>query len=130
MALSTKFQGDMGDDLEDATMYSSMVGSLQYLIVTSPDLSFAINQVCQFLHKPKEGHLLAVRMNFRYLKGCSNLGLRISSDLEEVLQLKAYTDSDWGGTLDKRSITGSSIWYGSNLLSWSAKKQPAVSNSS
>lgn len=46
------------------------------------------------------------------------------------MDLIAYTDSDWGGSSDRRSITGSSIWYGNNLLSWSAKKQPAVSNSS
>lgn len=42
----------------------------------------------------------------------------------------AYIDSDWGGTPDRRSIIGSSIWYGGNVLSWSAKKQPEISNSS
>jgi hypothetical protein len=33
----------------DATQYQSVVGALQYLTLTQPDLSFA---VCQFLHNP------------------------------------------------------------------------------
>jgi hypothetical protein len=35
---------------QDATRYRSVVGALQYLTLTRPDLSFAMNRVCQFLH--------------------------------------------------------------------------------
>ena len=34
----------LGED--DATTYRSIVGGLQYLTLTRPDLSFAVNQVC------------------------------------------------------------------------------------
>jgi hypothetical protein len=37
---------------QDATRYRSVVGALQYLTLTRPDLSFAMNRVCQFLHSP------------------------------------------------------------------------------
>jgi histone deacetylase 1/2 len=37
---------------DDATEYRSLVGGLQYLTITRPDLSYAINRVCQFLHAP------------------------------------------------------------------------------
>jgi hypothetical protein len=30
----------------DATMYRSIVGALQYLMLTHPDLSFSVNRVC------------------------------------------------------------------------------------
>jgi hypothetical protein len=46
---------------EDATKYQSMVGALQYLTLTRPDISFSVNKVCQFLHSPTTAHLTAVK---------------------------------------------------------------------
>jgi histone deacetylase 1/2 len=37
---------------EDGTRYKSVVGALQYLTLTRPDLPFSVNKVCQFLHAP------------------------------------------------------------------------------
>jgi histone deacetylase 1/2 len=42
--------------VEDSTRYRSIVGALQYLTLTRPDLSFAVNEVCQFLHSPTTVH--------------------------------------------------------------------------
>jgi hypothetical protein len=41
---------------DDATNYRSVVGALQYLILTWPDISFSINKVYQFLHAPTTAH--------------------------------------------------------------------------
>jgi hypothetical protein len=46
----------LGDD--DATIYRSVVRGLQYLAHTRPDLSFAVNHVCQFLHSPTDCWLM------------------------------------------------------------------------
>lgn len=43
----------VGTLLTNPSEYRSMVGALQYLIWTRPDLSFAVNQVCQLLHYPR-----------------------------------------------------------------------------
>lgn len=40
----------------DITLYRSLVGALQYLIITRPDLSHSINFVSQFLHALTEMH--------------------------------------------------------------------------
>jgi hypothetical protein len=47
-----------GDPLgaDDSTNYRGMVGALQYLTLTRPDLCFAVNKVCQFLHDPTTVH--------------------------------------------------------------------------
>jgi histone deacetylase 1/2 len=45
----------------DSSQYTSVVGALQYLTLTRPDLSFAVNKVCQFLHSPTTVHWAAVK---------------------------------------------------------------------
>jgi hypothetical protein len=35
---------------KDATQYKSLVGALQYLTLTRPDIAFLVKKVCQFLH--------------------------------------------------------------------------------
>ena len=41
-----------GGLLVDATNYRNIVGVLQYLTLTRPNLTHVVNLVCQFLHKP------------------------------------------------------------------------------
>jgi histone deacetylase 1/2 len=53
---------------KDATEYRSLVGGLQYLTITRPDLSYAINHVCQFLHALRDSHMTAVKHILCYLR--------------------------------------------------------------
>ena len=41
--------------------YRSIVGALQYLTLTRPDLAYAVQQVCLFMHDPREPHLALVK---------------------------------------------------------------------
>jgi len=50
-----------GDSLPDASMYRSIVGTLQYITFTRPNLLFVANQVCQFIHQSISSYWMAVK---------------------------------------------------------------------
>ena len=47
--------------LTDATEYWSVIGALQYLTLTRPDISLTVNKLFQFMHRPTTGHWAAVK---------------------------------------------------------------------
>jgi hypothetical protein len=117
---------------DDSTRYRSIVGGLQYLTMTRPDISFDVNKVCQFLHAPRCTHWSAVKRILCYVQATSSHGLLLqpattsSPDL-----LSAFSDADWAGDPDdRRSTGGHAIFYGGNLIAWNARKQATVSRSS
>jgi histone deacetylase 1/2 len=56
-------------------------------------------------------------------------GLRIRKS--NSMLVSAFSDADWAGSIDDRRSTGGfAIYLGSNLISWSARKQATVSRSS
>ncbi|XP_028062793.1 uncharacterized protein LOC114266096 [Camellia sinensis] len=83
------------------SLYKSLVGTLQYLSITRPDLAFVVNHACQFMPTPLNSNFTFVKRLLRYLKGTLGHGLHFSSG---PFILNAYSDSDWtGNVLDKRS---------------------------
>lgn len=55
-----------------------MVGALQYLTFTCPDLAFSVNQLCQFMSKPSTSHLEAAKRVLRYVRGTLDYGIHFS----------------------------------------------------
>lgn len=120
-----------GDPLapDDATEYRSIVGGLQYLTITRPDISYAVNRVCQYLHAPRTSHWPAMKRILRYIRFTASYGLHLHPAPSCVLS--AFSDADWAGSPDDRRSTGGyAIFFGPNLIAWSAHKQATVSRSS
>ncbi|GJW60695.1 ribonuclease H-like domain-containing protein, partial [Tanacetum coccineum] len=121
--------GDDCDPVSDPTMYRSLAGSLQYLTFTRPNISYAVQRICLYMHDPREPHLSALRRILRYVRGTLDYGLQLFSS--STTDLVAYSDADWAGCPTTRgSTSGYCVFLGNNLLSWSSKRQPTLSRSS
>ncbi|BBN69297.1 transposable element gene [Prunus dulcis] len=117
-----------GEPLADPTMFRSLVGALQYLTFTRPDLAYAVNHVCQYMNNPTEVHYFLVKRILRYVQGTLEYGISFTKG---PWQLNAYSDADWAGDINtRRSTTGCVVFLGCNPISWQSKKQGSVSRSS
>ncbi|KAJ0550087.1 putative RNA-directed DNA polymerase [Helianthus annuus] len=127
--LSSKLSATDGPLFHDPTLYRSLAGALQYLTFTRPDLSYAVQQICLFMHEPHDPHYAFMKRILRYIQGTLDYGIRMTRS--NTQSLVAYSDADWGGCPDsRRSTSGYCVFLGNNLLSWSSKRQPTVSRSS
>nr|XP_020166349.1 uncharacterized mitochondrial protein AtMg00810-like [Aegilops tauschii subsp. strangulata] len=118
-----------GSPASDAAFYRSILGALQYLTLTRPDLQCAVQQVCLHMHAPRDSHWTLVKRILRYIRGTQSLGLTLTASAST--DLVAYSDADWAGCPDtRRSTLGYCVYLGPSLISWSSKRQPTVSRSS
>nr|GEV43331.1 ribonuclease H-like domain-containing protein [Tanacetum cinerariifolium] len=124
----SKFGFD-GEPVSDPTLYRSLAGALQYLTFTRPDIFYVVQQVCLYMHDPRDPHFTALKRILCYVRGTIDHGLQLH--VSSTAQLTAYIDTDWAGCpVSHRSISGYCVFFGDNLLSWSEKRQVTLSRSS
>lgn len=129
MEANTSLTLGTGTALDNPTEYRALVGSLQYLSLTRPDVAFTVNRLSQFMHRPTCAHWKALKRLLRYLLGTLHYGLNLFRDSPNTLH--AFSDADWAGDKDDFISTGAYIVYlGRNVISWSSKKQRSVARSS
>lgn len=76
----------------DTSFYRSIVGALQYLTMTRPDIAYVVHQVCLHMHAPHDVHWTLVKRILRYIRGTINHGLQLHSSAST--ELIAYSDTD------------------------------------
>lgn len=119
---------DVSPKLVDGRPYREIVGSLIYAMsATRPDLCYVVTKLSQEMSKPTTTHLNLARHVLRYLKGTIHYNLRFTKS-KGGLSIKGCCDADWGGSNDRRSLTGYGfqICTGGPLVSWKCKKQQTV----
>ena len=124
-SLGKPFSFSYGDQLlSDSSLYRRTVGALQYVTISTPDISFAVNKACQFIAHPTSAHSLVVKRILRYLKGTSAHGLLLHSSfpllfkdtlmptrhlvqmiIQALVAIASFQDLTWfpGPPLSKRS---------------------------
>jgi hypothetical protein len=118
-----------GTSVSDPTHYRNIAGALQYLTFTRPDIAYVVQQICLYMHNPRDPHLAAMKRILRYLQGSQDLGLHLYRSAP--MDLTVYSDADWVGCPDThRSTSGYAVFLWDNLISWSSKRQATLSRSS
>ncbi|XP_071699815.1 uncharacterized mitochondrial protein AtMg00810-like [Rutidosis leptorrhynchoides] len=129
MDAKSKLSSHIGNPYSDPSLYRSLVGALQYLTFTRPDISYSVQQVCLHMHNPHDTHMAALKRIIRYVQGTIDYGIHMHKT--NTTSLISYTDVDWAGCPDtRRSTFGYCVYLGDNLISWSSKQPPTISRSS
>ncbi|KAL0413270.1 UNVERIFIED_CONTAM: Retrovirus-related Pol polyprotein from transposon RE1 [Sesamum radiatum] len=129
LPVGVKFDAASGSLLASPDRHRRLIDMLLYLGFSRPDISFAVQQLSQFIQQPRQPHWEAALHLVCYLKGTPSLGLFFPTG--SSLQLIAFSDSDWASCIDtRRSVTGYCIFLGNSLIFWKTKKQAIVSRSS
>jgi hypothetical protein len=119
-----KYRRDEGELLLDPFLYRQLVGSLIYLTITRPDISYVVHIVSKFMQSPRH-HLVAIRHIIRYFIGSPTRGLFFPT--HSTLHLTTYSDVDRAGCPDTRqSTTGWCIFLKNALISWKCQKQDCL----
>lgn len=81
------------------TLYRSIIGELQYLTLTKPNISYSVKKLSQFLKKPTQIQWQAVEHVLRYVQCTLSYGIMFKPS--SVLKLEAFSDADWAGNLEE-----------------------------
>uniref|UniRef100_A0ACD5WIJ6 Uncharacterized protein n=1 Tax=Avena sativa TaxID=4498 RepID=A0ACD5WIJ6_AVESA len=129
MELNVKLQLTDGDPLSEPTRYRHLVGSLVYLAVTRPDISYPVHILSQFVSAPTTVHYSHLLRVLRYLH--DTITRRLLFPRSRSFQLQCYSDATWASDpSDRRFLSAYCVFLGGSLIAWKTKKQTAVSRSS
>jgi hypothetical protein len=119
----------------DSTWYRGIIGSLQYLSVTSrSDITFATNYLAKFQEESKaDHHFLALRI-VRYLRATIDLRLTLKTK-NKGFEICAYADSDLSNSVGetcvgRRSRIGVLVTVNGSPILWKSKRQTVVTKRS
>ncbi|XP_073128290.1 uncharacterized protein [Henckelia pumila] len=80
MDINMKLSQEYGDLLADPLSYRRLIGRLLYLTITRPDLTYSVNNLSQYVSKPRVSHMEDVHNVLKYIKGTAGQSLLYSSN--------------------------------------------------
>ena len=116
MDLNVKLVPGHGEPLRDPRRYRRLVGRLNYLTITRPNISFPVSVVSKFLQSPCNSHWDAVICILCYIKGTPGHGVLYEN--RGHTQNVRYCDTDWADSpIDRLSTSGYYVFISGNLIS-------------
>eukprot|EP00253_Pinus_taeda_P016267 PITA_16267 len=105
-----------GKQFEDATKDRTLVGSLNYLTTTRPDILFDVGILSRFMQNPCKGHWSTAKIVLKYLKGAQDFGIKYTQ--VDGFSLIGYSDSNFDGDKETGvSTSGYVMSLGSRVVS-------------
>jgi len=128
-----KLKANDSPHIHNPEKFWSVVGALQYLTITRPDICYAMNQVSRLMHELSTNHIEATK-RIRYVKGTVSYGIKYMKDkfmFHKMCATIAYSDANWAGDLivEDLSLVIVNTWE-KNLVSWKSQKQRTIAHSS
>ena len=99
-SLHLTIEGKLFGDLE---RYRRLVGKLNYLTVTRPDIAHSISVVSQYMSSPTVDRYAIVKHIQCYLKGAPGRGILYGNHRHN--RIECFTDADWVGSKEERRST-------------------------
>ena len=113
----------------DHKLFRRLIGRLIFLVTaTRPDISYAVNQLSQFLAEPRQVHLAAAKHVLRYIQATKDYGLVFGAKGRQGLV--AYADSAYANSVRSRSTTGFVFMINGSPVTWNSRKQTVTAQSS
>jgi len=81
-----------GVSVANPSEYRNFAGALQYLTLTRPNIAYAVQQVCLFMHD-RRAHLALIKRILCYVKGTLDASVHLGID--NVSSIMTYSDTDW-----------------------------------
>ena len=105
--------------------YKEAIGCLMYLMLVSrPDIAYAVNQASQFCERPGSAQWEAVKRILAYLQETSTFGIRFGNARSD---LTGFSDSDYAGNVDTRQSTSGFVFMlNGGPVAWSSRRQSCV----
>ncbi|KAH9738248.1 reverse transcriptase Ty1/copia-type domain-containing protein [Citrus sinensis] len=100
ISVSKKLRKDLGNPFENLSLYRSIIGSLQYVTLTRPEITFTVSNLSQFLAVHTVLHWQACKRLLKYLQGTTYFGLQFHHS--GSFSLTVYSDANWGYDPDDR----------------------------
>ena len=120
MSPNVKLTVDLLGKSVDPSLYRSMIGSLLYLTVSRPDISYSVGVCARYQANPKESHMSTLKRIIKYVKTTTDFGVWYSKDTNDVSV--GYSDADWARNADNRKALregGGYFYVCNNLVSLS-----------
>lgn len=113
---------------DEAVRFRSAVGTLLHIAnMTRPDIQYAVNRLCRYVHNPSQNALLSLKHLVRYISRTKSASLLFSKNSKP--ELNASSDSSWGNISSPKGTSGIIFFIGGSPIAWWSKKQTVTAQS-
>lgn len=112
--LNTKLLPNQEEPLSYPRRYRRLLGKLNYLIITRPDISFAIRVESRFINSPCEGHWNAVICIRKYIKEAPTKGCVYEDKFTLKIVWGLGSSTGLSEDVKEKEVQGSNLDKGEN----------------